>query len=134
MLVGARAARTEIIDRWQQVQGQSPRALMVGPTFVTPLRRQIIIDAGDHYETGVFSWQPRNVRFDPDVVAKDVDDPRVAVARDAPNIRAFLIWSRFPFWSLEPVQGGTRVTVGDMRFSGRGALRNLTESTIVHER
>src|SRR5204863_1031304 len=43
MLVGARAARADIVDRWQQVQGQPPRALMVGPTPVTPLRRQIII-------------------------------------------------------------------------------------------
>jgi inner membrane protein len=133
MLVGARAARAEIIDRWQQVEGQPPRALMVGPMLVTPLRRQIIIDAGNHYETGVFTWQPRNIRFDFADVAKNADDPRVAVAREAPNIRAFLIWSRFPFWSIDPVQRGTRVTVGDMRFNGgRGvALRSFTESTIV---
>jgi len=136
MLVSARAARAEIVDRWQQVQGRPPRALMVGPTPVTPLRRQIIIDAGDHYETGVFTWQPRNIRFDLGDVAKNADDPSVAVARDAPNIRAFLTWSRFPFWSVEPAQGGTRVTVGDMRFSGGpGALRrNFAESTIVRER
>jgi len=133
MIVSARAARAEMIDRWQQVEGQPPQALMVGPIPVTPLERQIIIDAGDRYETGMFTWRPRNVRFDTDAVPKNDSDRLVAMASMAPNIRAFLVWSRFPFWTLEPVEGGTRVTVGDMRFNGgRGiALRNFTQSTIV---
>jgi inner membrane protein len=133
MLVAARTARTEMIDRWRQVEGQPPHALMVGPIPVTPLQRQLIIDAGDRYETGMFTWQPRNIRFDADDVSKNDTDPRVAAARKAPNIRAFLIWSRFPFWTFEPVEGGTRVTVGDMRFNGgRGVVgRNFTQSTIV---
>jgi len=133
MLVGARAARAEMIERWQQVEGRPPQALMVGPIPVTPWQRQIIIDAGDRYETGTFTWRPRDIRFDIDDVPKNDSDPLVAVARKAPNIRAFLIWSRLPFWTLEPVEGGTRVTVGDMRFNGdRGvALRNFTQSTVV---
>jgi inner membrane protein len=133
MLVAARTARTEMIDRWRQVEGQPPHALMVGPIPVSPLQRQLIIDAGDRYETGMFTWQPRNIRFDADDVSKNDTDPRVAAARKAPNIRAFLIWSRFPFWTFEPVEGGTRVTVGDMRFNGgRGVVgRNFTQSTIV---
>jgi inner membrane protein len=133
MLVFARAARAEMIDRWQQVEGRQPQALMVGPIPITPLQRQLIIDAGDGYETGMFTWQPRGIRFDQDDVPKNDIDPRVALARKAPNIRAFLIWSRFPFWTVEPVEGGTRVTVGDMRFNGgRGVVgRNFTQSTIV---
>jgi len=133
MIVNARAARAEILDRWQQVQGQPPHALMVGPVPVTPLRRQIIIDAGDHYETGTFTWQPRNIRFDAAGVAKNDNDPHVAAARNAPNIRAFLVWSRFPFFVIDPEDGPTRVTVGDMRFvGGPGALaRNFTQSAIV---
>ena len=133
MIMSARAARTEIVDRWQQVEGHAPQALMVGPVPVTPMRHDVIIDAGDHYETGVFAWQPRNIRFDQAFVVKNDRDPRVAIAREAPNIRAFLVWSRFPFWTLEPVAGGTRVTVGDMRFAGgRGiARRNFTQSIVV---
>jgi hypothetical protein len=100
---------------------------------MTPLRRQVIIDAGDRYETGTFTWQPRNVRFDTGAVPKNDADPRVAAARSAPNIRAFLVWSRFPFWMLEAVSGGTRVTVGDMRFVGGPgvAARNFTQSVVV---
>jgi len=133
MIVNARVARAEIIDRWQQVEGQPPHALMVGPMPVTPMRRQVIIDAGDRYETGTFSWLPRNVRFDSAMVAKNDRDPHVAAARNAPGIRAFLVWSRFPFFLIEPAGGGTRVSVGDMRFvGGPGALaRNFTQSTIV---
>jgi inner membrane protein len=135
MLVAARVARADILDRWRQVEGQPPNALMVGPIPVTPLQRQLIIDAGDRYETGMFRWQPRSIRFDADDVVKGDTDPRVAAARKAPNIRAFLIWSRFPFWTFAPVDGGTRVTVGDMRFDGgRGVVgRNFTQSTIVRE-
>src|SRR5438105_810056 len=64
MIVNARVARAEIVDRWQQVEGYPPQSLMVGPMPVTPFRRQVIIDAGDHYETGTFTWAPRSVRFD----------------------------------------------------------------------
>jgi inner membrane protein len=133
MIVSARLARAEIIDRWQQVEGQPPHALMVGPVPLTPLRRQVIIDAGDRYETGTFTWQPRNVRFDRGAVLKNDTDPRVAIVRSAPNIRAFLVWSRFPFWTLEPADRGTRVTVGDMRFVGGPGLaaRNFTQSAVV---
>jgi inner membrane protein len=133
MLVSARLARGEIADRWQQVEGKAPQALMVGPVPVTPLRRQVIIDAGNRYETGTFTWQPRSVRFDPADVPKNDADPRIAVARNAPNIRAFLVWSRFPFWTFEPADGGTRVTVGDMRFVGGPGLaaRNFTQSVVV---
>ena len=133
MIVNARAARAEIVDRWQQVAGQPPHAVMVGPMPVTPMRRQVIIDAGDHYETGTFSWMPRNIRFDAAMVAKNDQDPHVAAARTSPNIRAFLIWSRFPFFVIDRVDGGTRVSVGDMRFiGGPGVLaRNFTQSAIV---
>ena len=44
---------------------------MVGPVPITPLRRQVIIDAGDRYETGTFTWLPRSVRFDPGAVREE---------------------------------------------------------------
>ena len=133
MIISARAARSEIVDRWRQVDGRAPQALMVGPVPVTPLRRDVIIDAGDHYETGTFTCVPRSVRFDQVQVPKNDGDPRVAIASQAPNIRAFLVWSRFPFWTFEPVTGGTRVTVSDMRFVGGPgvAQRSFTQSVVV---
>ena len=88
---------------------------------MTPLRRQIIVDAGTHYETGTLDWFPTLVTFDSDRLPKNDRDPRLVQAREAPQIQGFLVWSRFPFWTFEEVPAGTRVTVGDMRFVGRGS-------------
>ena len=121
MCVTARVARHVVLDAWRTARGAEPRSLMVGPSPITPLRRQVIVDAGTHYETGTFEWFPTQVTFDSARVPKNDSDPRVAQAREAPHIRGFLVWSRFPFWRLEAVPGGTRVTVSDMRFVGRGA-------------
>src|SRR5688500_5677304 len=56
MLVSARAARAEVIAAWRDARGSEPRAVMVGPRPVTPFSRDVIIDAGEHYETGLFTW------------------------------------------------------------------------------
>lgn len=121
MVVAARAARNIVIDAWRDARGREPAAMMVGPLPVTPFERQIVVDAGAHYETGTFEWLPTRVTFDRAIVPKNDTDLRVARAREAPHIRGFLVWSRFPFWNLESIPEGTRVTVGDMRFAARGS-------------
>ena len=110
---------------------------MLGPLPTTPFQRIVIVDAGDHYASGVFTWwpldsargRPIRVTFDPVSVPKNDHRPEVAIARAAPNVRAFLVWSRFPFWTLEPAPGGMRVTVADMRFMATGA--RFSASTVV---
>jgi len=129
MLMSARAARGIVENIWRDARGTEPRAMMVGPVPLSPFTREVIVDAGDHYELGTFSWWPTAVTFDPMQVAKNADRPEVAVARQAPNVRAFLVWSRFPFWTLRAGPDGTRVTVSDMRFAGRG--RTFAASTVV---
>jgi len=121
MCVSARLARDVVLDEWRTVHGAVPRGLMVGPTPITPFRRQVIVDAGTHYETGTFEWFPTQVTFDSARVPKNDRDLLVTQAREAPHIRGFLVWSRFPFWTVEAVSGAARVTVSDMRFAGRGA-------------
>lgn len=128
MGVSARVARERVLEAWNAARPEPPRALMVGPVPVTPFRREIIVDAGDYYQPGTFGW-PRRVVFEAAVVPKNDRDPYVAEAREAPHIRGFLVWSRFPVWTVEAVEGGTRVTVGDMRFVGRGAA--FQESVII---
>lgn len=125
MMVSAHAARTFVQEAWRAERGLDARALMVGPLPVTPLRRMVILDAGEHYETGTFSWFPRRVTFDPDTVPKRDDAPSVLVARNVdPRMRGILVWSRFPFYEVDPAPGGVRVTVRDLRFSlmGRGGF------------
>ncbi len=121
MSVTARLAHDVVHDAWRTAHGVEPRSLMVGPAAVTPLRRQVIVDAGTHYETGTLEWFPSRVTFDAATVPKYDGDPRVIRASESPHIRGFLVWSRFPFWILEHTPDGTRVTVSDMRFAGRGS-------------
>ena len=121
MSVTAGLARHVVLDNWGTTRGGEPLSLMVGPNPVTPFRREVIVDAGAHYETGTFDWFPARVTFASGRVLKNGRDPRVAQAREAPQIRGFLVWSRFPFWTFDAVPDGTRVTVGDMRFVGRGS-------------
>ncbi|HEY6361959.1 MAG TPA: metal-dependent hydrolase [Vicinamibacterales bacterium] len=137
MLVSARVARETVLEAWRQERRADPRALMVGPSPVTPFERQIIVDAGDHYETGRLTWLPTRVAFDRDPVPKNDRREAVRAARQMPAFQAFLVWSRFPFFQLGEETGGTRVSVGDMRFMLTNPLRDalgrgrFTATTVV---
>jgi inner membrane protein len=120
MSLNARVARTIVLDEWRAERGGAPVSLMAGPVPITPFRRQVIVDAGIVYETGTLNLLSRDITFEA-VIPKNDTDPRIAQAREAPNIRAFLVWSRFPFWTIEETGEGTRVSVTDLRFAGRGA-------------
>ena len=122
MLVSGWAARGMVSSAWKEMHGTQPHALMVGPVPLSPFTRQVIVDAGDHYETGTFSWLRAAVTFHPERIPKNGSAPDVVDARRDDNIRAFLVWSRFPYWTIEPTEGGTRVTVSDMRFGGRSGF------------
>ena len=63
MLVSARAARAIVEEAWIARAGQPPRGLMVGPAPITPFRKSIIVDAGDRYVEGRFTWLPTSVSF-----------------------------------------------------------------------
>jgi inner membrane protein len=132
MVAAARAARDIVINAWSSEHGARPHAVMVGPRPVTPFTRDVVVDAGSHYETGTFRWLPPLVTFDGTRTPKNDADPRVVRARDATNVRGFLVWSRFPFWTFTPATGGTRVTVRDMRFAGNSPAR-FEASTVVSD-
>lgn len=125
MVLSARAARAEVADAWTLVRHTTPRRLMVGPMPVTPFRRQVIVDAGDHYETGSFSWWDQRVHFAPQPVPKGDDLPGVARARETPGVHAFLSWARFPFWTFTDTADGPRLGVDDLRYAGEGSPFSL---------
>jgi hypothetical protein len=120
-------------EAWRTGRGIDPQVLMVGPVPLSPFRRTVIVDAGDHYETGTFSW-PATVTYAPRLVAKNRDAPGVADARRAPRIRAFLVWARFPYWDVQQVPDGWRVTVKDMRFGDRFSAEAVVPAETVRTR
>ncbi len=127
MMVSARVARGIVAAQWAGMHGAPPRALMVGPRPVTPLTRDVIVDAGDHYERGTFTW-PSRLELSPEHIPKNGDRPELAAARSDPRVQGLLVWTRFPYWTLEPTEGGTLVTLIDMRFMARGSF---SVSTVV---
>jgi inner membrane protein len=131
MLVSAQAARGVVANIWQTTRGTKPRALMVGPLPITPFTRAVVVDAGDHYETGTFSWWSASVSLDPERIPKNDRDPAVAVARESRLISAYLVWSRFPYWTIAAANGGVEVGVRDMRFGGALGGR-LATRIVIH--
>ena len=134
MLLSARAARAVVTEVWRETRGSEPLALMVGPRPLTPFARDVIVDAGDRYETGMFTWWPTGVTFDAKAIPKNARASPVTVARgQSPEIRQFLVWARFPFWIIEETPAGTRVIVGDMRFADAAAAAGarFTASTVL---
>lgn len=130
MLVSAQAARGVVASIWTTTRGSAPQALMVGPLPITPFTRTVVVDAGDHYETGTFSWWSAGVAFDPQRIPKNDRDPAVAVARDSRLIAAYLVWSRFPYWTITRTDGAVEVGVRDMRFGGALGGRLATRVVI----
>jgi inner membrane protein len=119
MVSSALAARQIVFRNWVNERGAAPRTLMVGPAPIDPLHRRVIVDAGDHYEMGTFSWWSRDVQFDAEALPRRDDDPAVLRARGHPTIRGILTWARFPYYDVSRVPGGSRVTVRDLRFGTR---------------
>ena len=131
MLASAQAARRIVVREWTASNGTAPAALMVGPRAVFPVARDIIVDAGDHYVTGRFSWVPVSVRFDPEPVPKHDREPATIAARDDATVRQFLVWSRFPRWDLTHEPDGVHVRVSDMRFPPGRRVAGFSAETIV---
>src|SRR5688500_2310416 len=117
--VSARAARQQVVEAWTATEGRPPVSLMVGPVLINPFRKVVIVDAGEHYRRGTFTWFPRVLALDPARVPKHDRDPAVAQARTDPEFHAILIWSRVPYYELTRVPEGTRVMLADMRFGPR---------------
>jgi inner membrane protein len=120
MVALASDARAFVAAQWMARAGRPPQALMVGPVPVVPWWREVIIDAGEEYHTGRYTAWPRRLDLGAGPTPKNDRIPGVEAARRQPPVEGFLVWSRFPFWQVEPFAGGARLTVGDMRFRGRG--------------
>jgi inner membrane protein len=111
-------ARAEVQTGLERA-GRAGARFMVTPVFAKPLTREVIVDVGERYEKG-FLWFAPFPRFRPAGygVATNFSDPAVIEATGNARMRAFLMWSRFPFFVVERGGDGTRVFVNDYRYSG----------------
>jgi inner membrane protein len=119
MVISARFGRGIVGEEWRAAHGTAAPALMVGPGFLNPLERQVIIDAGDHYVTGRLRF-PDRVDLDRQAIPKRDDDPAVERARATDRrFQAVLTWARFPYYEVERHGRRTVVTLRDARFGSR---------------
>lgn len=132
MLASAQAARGVVADTWRETRGIEPRALMVGPAPFTPFTRAVIVDEGDRYQTGIFTWWTTEIALVAGSIPTNAGDRRVALAKaESDDVRQFLVWARFPFWTFERDKDGTLVQVMDVRFMGPARRMTFVASTIV---
>lgn len=118
MLLSGRVGRRHVAAELAAAGLDAPFGLLVGPVPVTPFRRQVVVDAGDEYRFGTLGWTPRpRLELSEHALAKNREDPAAIAAAATPEGRAFLVWSRFPFYVVEREAGEVRVRLDDARYS-----------------
>jgi inner membrane protein len=91
---------------------------MVGPVWLNPFRRQLVLDFGDAYRYGSVEFLPRpGVEAARGADPKGADDPFARAAAATETGRKFLSWSRFPIFRVErEADGGATVELLDARY------------------
>jgi inner membrane protein len=123
-------ARAEVRAELERA-GRGGDRFMVTPVFGNPFRREVIVDVGDRYEKG-FLWFDPLPHFRPAGYGVDTNaaDPAARQAAQTPRFRAFLMWSRFPFFVVERTAAGTVVVINDYRYSGPGGREGWATQTV----
>jgi inner membrane protein len=124
--VWARAVVREGLDRAGRL---GDRRFMVTPVVGNPFRREVIIDLPSRYEKG-FLWFEPFPHFRPAGygVDKNADHPVAQQAAQTERGRAYLRWSRFPFFVVDPVRA--RVQLNDYRYAGPGGRDTYLATTV----
>ena len=122
-------ARANVLEQWTRQNRAASASVMVGPSFVNPLTRSVIIDAGDHYRYGTYEVLSATLWLVDAAVWTNETHPAVLRARDDPRFRAVLVWARFPYYEIDAQPGGIRVRLADMRFGPRvGSVSTIVPS------
>ena len=136
VMVGLDLAASRQVARVAEAAGvDGVRGVMVAPRPADPLAGDVVVRTGTSYVVGEYSWLGRPavrletdgalpIRHGPGLGPETLD--RVAAAATAsPRARDFLVWSRFPLWTVRERPGGWSVRIEDMRYRGRGSLGGL---------
>lgn len=102
---------------------------MVTPVAGNPLSREVIIDVGTRYEKG-FLWFEPLPHFRPAGygVDKNAEHPMAQQAAQTETGRGYLMWSRFPFFVVDPER--SRVQLNDYRYAGPGGRDTWLSTTV----
>jgi inner membrane protein len=117
MVVGGVIARRVAMAGFAAAGAGPVAGLMAAPVPITPFRREIVAEVGNEYRFGTVSLLPRP-RFvvEPFAVRRLSGEEASDAARGDPEVRAFLVWARFPYAFGEP-GGDAPWVLGDARYT-----------------
>ncbi|MFP3941070.1 MAG: metal-dependent hydrolase [Thermoanaerobaculia bacterium] len=100
--------------------GPEVRGVMVGPEAADPFHRQVVVATREGYRLGRLDWlaEPR-LTLEPGLVAAPDLTPVVRAALEAPQVRGFVTWMRFPAVRVEAGPDGFTVHLFDLRYARR---------------
>lgn len=132
LMIGASRIAAGVATRAIEAQDRGPvERIMVQPVPANPFRREIIYDRRDSYGFGAVTFRPHPaVTINRDTIPKNHDHPLVLRAATEEEIRLFLVWARFPFYTIVPEGDRFRVYVTDARFA-RGFRADWATRSVV---
>ena len=120
MTVTGMAAR-EMIRHHMEARSEAPvHRVMAAPVMVSPLVRRFVVDQGEKYQVGRFSWlADPHVSPVVETFGKGTPGhPAVLAAAKTSLGRRFLLWARFPTFTVEPRGPGQYlVHLVDLRYA-----------------
>jgi inner membrane protein len=117
MLALSSAARRFTLAELRR-EGLDVEKLMVGPTPMTPFRRDVVAATPSSYRYGSVSmWPSMRLTLSPEAIPRTEDPPLMVRALQERDVRGFAIWARFPWAEVAEEPEGFRVTLRDARYS-----------------
>jgi inner membrane protein len=91
--------------------------VMIGPLPANPFQKFLIVATDTHYHAYTFRFwgQPRMEKAY-EAVPIQAPDEIVRAALASPELKGFSQWMRFPFYTVEPQDGGFLVSIRDLRY------------------
>jgi inner membrane protein len=92
---------------------------MVAPVAMIPWQRDVIVDDGRAHRFG--RWSPGKELVLSQPFPKGDDHPAAALARQNRDVQRFLVWARFPRYTVSEGRQGTEVRIVDDRYGAQWA-------------
>jgi inner membrane protein len=120
MLANSTAAERAGTSEMQGLRPGTVQAVMAGPVFMNPFRRDLVVQQGDSFRTAEFEWLHRPHVIPASIASFPVARPaHPAVAQALATVRAqqFLGWARFPVFIVDSGSSGYVVHIMDLRYT-----------------
>lgn len=122
------------VEQWLEGQGVSPIEIMAGPMPADPFSRNIVALSEESYyfaqvELRVFGAPIVESRHEP--VPRPEITPVIEAAISDESVRGLMNWIRYPYYEVEALDDGYRVTIMDLRYALPGGTANLGHTTVI---